>query len=216
MRNTIGTPTTVTSAARTPTRKDLKPPLRMRWARRLEGTVKHLPVCGGGRMYMHTAEGQIIAVEQDTGRLLWRRYWPDVYLSFTSPLYVDGKLIVPQAGIKQSRMRCLDAATGKLLVGSSFHRITELESSVPAGRSWKRCDLRIGIGRVCGSGHRKTVYVSRSNRLSARRQRGDELDLLQRQSLLSQRPSPAYLGVGLGDGRDRLGKRFFGVRPRWQ
>jgi outer membrane protein assembly factor BamB len=98
----------------------LKPPLRMRWARRLEGTVKHLPVCGGGRLYTHTAEGQIIAVEQDTGRLLWRRYWPDVYLSFTSPLYVNGKLIVPQAGLKQSFMRCLDAATGKLLWQARF------------------------------------------------------------------------------------------------
>jgi hypothetical protein len=71
-------------------------------------------------MYTHTAEGQIIAVEQDTGRLLWRRYWPDVYLSFTSPLYVNGKLIVPQAGIKQSVMRCLDAATGKLLWQARF------------------------------------------------------------------------------------------------
>ena len=98
----------------------LKPPLRMRWARRLEGTVKHLPVCGGGRLYMHTAEGQIIAVEQDTGRLLWRRYWPDVYLSFTSPLYIDGKLIVPQGGLKQSQMRCLDAANGKLLWEAPF------------------------------------------------------------------------------------------------
>ena len=100
--------------------QDLRPPLRMRWARRLEGTVKHLPVCGGGRLYMHTAEGQILAVEQDTGRLLWRRYWPDVYLSFTSPLYIQEKLIVPQAGIKQSRMRCLDAATGKLLWETPF------------------------------------------------------------------------------------------------
>jgi outer membrane protein assembly factor BamB len=98
----------------------LRPPLRMRWARRLEGTVKHLPVCGGGRLYTHTAEGQIIAVEQDTGRLLWRRYWPDVYLSFTSPLYVDGKLLVPQAGIKRSLMRCLDAATGELLWEAPF------------------------------------------------------------------------------------------------
>jgi outer membrane protein assembly factor BamB len=98
----------------------LEPPLRMRWARRLEGTVKHLPVCGGGRLYMHTAEGQIVAVEQDTGRLLWRRYWPDVYLSFTSPLYIDGKLIVPQAGIKQSQMRCLDAATGELIWEAPF------------------------------------------------------------------------------------------------
>ena len=98
----------------------LEPPLRMRWARRLEGTVKHLPVCGGGRLYMHTAEGQVLAVEQDTGRLLWRRHWPDVYLSFTSPLYVAGKLLVPQAGIKQSMMRCLDAATGSLLWEAPF------------------------------------------------------------------------------------------------
>jgi outer membrane protein assembly factor BamB len=100
--------------------QDLAPPLRMRWARRLEGTVKHLPVCGGGRMYTHTAEGQVIAVEQDTGRLLWRRYWPDVYLSFTSPLYYNGKLLVPQAGMKRSLMRCLDAATGEMLWEAPF------------------------------------------------------------------------------------------------
>ncbi len=98
----------------------LKPPLRMRWAKRLEGTIKHLPVCGGGRLYTHTAEGQVIACEQDTGRILWRRYWPDVYLSFTSPLYINGKLLVPQAGLKKSRMRCLDAATGKLLWEKPF------------------------------------------------------------------------------------------------
>jgi outer membrane protein assembly factor BamB len=100
--------------------QELKPPLRMRWARRLEGTVKHLPVCGGGRLYTHTAEGQIIAVEQDTGRLLWRRWWPDVYLSFTSPLYIDGKLLIPQAGMKKSFVRCLDAATGNMLWEAPF------------------------------------------------------------------------------------------------
>jgi len=100
--------------------QNLKPPLRMRWARRLAGTVKHLPVCGGGRLYIHTAEGQVLAFEQDTGRLLWRRHWPDVYLSFTSPLYIDGKLLIPQAGIKHSMMRCLDAATGKLLWEAPF------------------------------------------------------------------------------------------------
>jgi outer membrane protein assembly factor BamB len=98
----------------------LEPPLRMRWARRVSGTVKHLPVCGGGRLYTHTAEGQVVAVEQDTGRLLWRRHSPNVYLSFTSPLYVNGKLLVPQAGIKRSLMRCLNAATGKLLWEAPF------------------------------------------------------------------------------------------------
>lgn len=98
----------------------LEPPLRMRWARRLEGTVKHLPVCGGGRLYTHTAEGQVIAVEQDTGRLLWRKYFPHVYLSFTSPLYIDEKLLIPQGGLKQSLVRCLDAKTGDLLWEAPF------------------------------------------------------------------------------------------------
>ncbi len=94
--------------------QNVRPPFRIKWIRRYEGTFKHLPVCGGGRCYIHTAEGQIIAVEQETGRLLWRRYWPDVYLSFTSPLYFEGRLLVPQAGIRKSRLRCLDAATGQL------------------------------------------------------------------------------------------------------
>ena len=66
-------------------------------------------------MYTHTAEGQIFAVEQETGRLLWRRYFPGVHISYTSPLYWQERLLVPQAGLKQSRLRCLDAATGRLL-----------------------------------------------------------------------------------------------------
>jgi outer membrane protein assembly factor BamB len=98
----------------------LQPPLRMRWTRRLEGTVKHLPVCGGGRLYTHTAEGQILAMEQDSGRLIWRRHFPDVFLSFTSPLHHEGKLLIPQAGLKRSMLRCLDAATGRLLWEAPF------------------------------------------------------------------------------------------------
>ncbi len=125
----------------------LAPPLRMRWTRRLEGTIKHLPVCGGGRLYTHTAEGQIIAVEQDTGRLLWRRHWPDVYLSFTSPLYIREKLLVPQAGIKRSLMRCLDAATGKLVWEAPF----------TGSPSWSRQFPPVVHGNVAiyasGSGH---------------------------------------------------------------
>ena len=100
--------------------QDVRPPFRIKWIRRYEGTFKHLPVCGGGRTVIHTAEGQIIAVEQETGRLLWRRYWPDVYLSFTSPLYHEERLLVPQAGMTQSQLRCLDAATGKLLWEAPF------------------------------------------------------------------------------------------------
>jgi outer membrane protein assembly factor BamB len=96
------------------------PPFCIKWIRRYEGTFKHLPVCGGGRMYTHTAEGQIMAVEQETGRLLWRRYFPHVYLSFTSPIYFGERLLVPQAGIEQSRLRCLNAKTGDLLWETPF------------------------------------------------------------------------------------------------
>ena len=98
----------------------VEPPFRIRWIRRYEGTFKHLPVCGGGRMYTHTSEGQIFAVEQETGRLLWRRYYPDVYLSFTAPLYQNERLLLPQAGMKKSMLRCFDAANGDLLWETPF------------------------------------------------------------------------------------------------
>jgi outer membrane protein assembly factor BamB len=98
----------------------LRLPLKMKWIRRYEGTVKHLSVCGGGRMYTHTAEGQIFAVEQETGRLLWRRYFPGVHVSYTSPIYYQGRLLVPQAGLQKCRLRCLDAATGKLVWEAPF------------------------------------------------------------------------------------------------
>jgi len=98
----------------------VRPPFKIKWIRRYEGTFKHLPVCGGGRMYTHTAEGQIFAIEQETGRLLWRRYFPGVHVSYTSPLYHNGRLLVPQAGLKTCRVRCLEAATGKLLWEAPF------------------------------------------------------------------------------------------------
>jgi outer membrane protein assembly factor BamB len=98
----------------------VQPPLKLKWLRRFDGTAKHFPTFGGGRMYTHTAEGQIFAVEQETGRLLWRRYFPGVHISYTSPLYYKEKLLVPQAGEEQCRLRCLDAATGKLFWEAPF------------------------------------------------------------------------------------------------
>ena len=100
--------------------QDVEPPFKIKWIRRYEGTFKHIPVFGGGRMYTHTAEGQVFAVEQETGRLLWRRYWPGVHVSFTGPLYYKERLLVPQAGMKESHMRCLNAAMGELLWEAPF------------------------------------------------------------------------------------------------
>jgi len=96
------------------------PPFRIKWIRRYEGSFKHLPVCGGGRMYTHTAEGQIFAVEQETGRLLWRAFFPGAFVSYTAPLYHDERLLVPHAGLERSRLVCLDAATGELVWEAPF------------------------------------------------------------------------------------------------
>jgi len=100
--------------------QSVKPPLKLQWIRRYEGTTKHFSSFGGGRMYTHTAEGQIFAVEQETGRLLWRRYFPRVHISYTSPVYYQERLLVPQAGLQTCRLRCLDAATGNLIWEAPF------------------------------------------------------------------------------------------------
>ena len=98
----------------------VKAPFRMNWIRRYEGTTKHASTFGGGRLYTHTAEGQLFAVEQETGRMLWRTYSPGVHLSFTSALYHGERLLVPQAGLEKCVLRCLDAATGALVWEATF------------------------------------------------------------------------------------------------
>jgi outer membrane protein assembly factor BamB len=140
--------------------QDLAPPLRMRWAKRLEGTVKHLPVCGGGRMYTHTAEGQVMACEQDTGRLLWRKWWPGVFLSFTSPLYIDGKLLVPQAGMKESFVRCLDAATGEMLWEAPFTGSPSWSRQFPPVVSGNVAIYASGSGEYAAQGTEKPFTFS--------------------------------------------------------
>jgi outer membrane protein assembly factor BamB len=98
----------------------ITPPFNIKWIRRFDGTTKHFSTFGNGRMYTHTAEGQIFAVEQETGRLLWRRYFPGVHICYTSPLYHKGRIFVPQAGLEKCRLRCLDAATGELFWEAPF------------------------------------------------------------------------------------------------
>ncbi len=100
--------------------QDFKLPLAIRWIRRERGTIKHLSTCGGGRVYTHTAEGMVTAVEEETGRLLWRTYYPGVHVSFTTPAYHQERLYLPQAGLKKCRLRCLDAATGQLIWEAPF------------------------------------------------------------------------------------------------
>lgn len=118
------------------TRQEMRPPFKLRWIRPFEGTVKHFSVFGGGRMYTHTAEGQVFAVEQSTGRLLWRKHFGGVHVSYTSPLYHGERLYLPQAGLERCALRCLDARTGDLVWEAPF-------SGSP---SWNRQQPPIVVG----------------------------------------------------------------------
>ena len=138
----------------------LRPPLRIKWIRRYEGTFKHVPTCGGGRMYTHTAEGQIFAVEQETGRLLWRRYFPEVYLSFTAPLYINERLLLPQAGLKQSRLRCLSAATGELIWEVPFSGSPSWSRQAPPVVYENLAIYAFGSGRYAPQGTEKAFVMS--------------------------------------------------------
>lgn len=102
------------------TRQGIRPPFVMRWIRPFKGTAKHFAAFGEDRMYTHTAEGQLFAVEQETGRLLWRTYSPGVHACFTSPLFHGGRLYIPQAGIERAFLRCVDAATGARIWEAPF------------------------------------------------------------------------------------------------
>jgi outer membrane protein assembly factor BamB len=130
-------------------------PVKIKWVRRYEGTFKHLPVCGGGRLYLHTAEGQILAVEEETGRLLWRRYFPNAYLSFTSPLYHNQRLLVPQAGMRKSMLRCLDAATGKLVWEAPFTGSPSWSRQQPPVVCGKLAIYMFGSGKYAAQGSAK-------------------------------------------------------------
>jgi len=140
--------------------QDFRAPLKMKWVRRYEGTFKHLPVFGGGRMFTHTSEGQIFAVEQETGRLLWRRYWPGVYLSFTSPIYWKERLLLPQGGLKESRLRCLDAATGKLIWEAPFSGSPSWSRQGPPVVYKNLAIYAFGTGRYAPQGTEKAFVMS--------------------------------------------------------
>jgi len=154
----------------------VKPPFAVKWIRRYEGTFKHIPVCGGGRMYTHTAEGQIFAVEQETGRLLWRRYFPGVHVSYTSPIYYKQRLLVPQAGLTKSRLRCLDAASGKLLWEAPFSGSPSWSRQQPPVVYKNLAIYMFGTGRYAPKG--TGIFVFRGKGKKASQANGEVMSWL--------------------------------------
>ena len=67
---------------------------------------------------------------------------------YTTPLYYHERLLVPQAGLDACRLRCLDAATGKLALGGALLRLAKLEPPAAAGGLQEPGDLHVQHGQV--------------------------------------------------------------------
>jgi len=92
-----------------------KPPFRLKWATRIEGQMKSTPVVADGRVFAQTVNGLLTAMDQETGRILWRKYYRGVLPSNgaqnrTSPLYADGRLYF---AYYPGGFYCVDATTGE-------------------------------------------------------------------------------------------------------
>ena len=88
---------------------ELKPPFRLRWATRT-GAMLKAPMCASDEdvFYLGMA-GTVGAVEQETGRIRWRRRLAGGAGWLESPLWDDGCLYVPRTN---AFLYCLDAADG--------------------------------------------------------------------------------------------------------
>jgi outer membrane protein assembly factor BamB len=100
---------------------NVRPPFRIKWRTRVWGTFSGPMVVAGGRVFACGRNGQVIALNADTGEIDWR-LWQGKGESRPSPSYAYGRLITMRArrGIfgaqnDQYGLRCLDAACGRTL-----------------------------------------------------------------------------------------------------
>ena len=133
-----------------------KPPYKLHWIRRYEGTAKHASTFGGGRMYTHTAEGMIFAVEEETGRLLWWRHFPGVQIPIRRRCTITAGCSFRRP---DSTPACC-AAWMRLTAacwGSPLRRLAELEpADAPRGLQAPG-DLYVQHGQVrCGGAARRS------------------------------------------------------------
>ncbi len=124
----------------------LKPPFRLRWAARSLGVfVAPLSATEEDLIGM-TLEGAAICLEQETGRLRWRRRLPpaDPH-GTTGVLCADGRLyVVRQATKDRGLLYCLDGADGRALWTAPV-----------GGASWYARAAPLHAGGVVAFGHLK-------------------------------------------------------------
>ena len=101
----------------------LTPPFKVRWAAQSGGLFKQ-PVCATDEDVIYcTLGGLVVAREQQTGRIRWRRKLPKQVWTRAALLCADGKVYVPRMFSQRypkvqgqaNAIYCLDGQTGEIL-----------------------------------------------------------------------------------------------------
>jgi quinohemoprotein ethanol dehydrogenase len=93
---------------------------------------------GDGKVYSGQLDGNVVALDQKTGKVIWKHNLSDPKLGYTitmPPLYYDGKIYVGPVGAEygvRGQIQALDAKTGKHL----WTHYNTAGPNDPGGDSW--------------------------------------------------------------------------------
>ena len=195
----------------------LQPPLRMRWARRLEGTDQ-APAGLRRRPAVH-AHGRRADHRRRAGHrpaavaaLLARR------LSVVHVAALRQRQAARSAGRHQA---VADALPRRGHGQARCGKPPSPARRAGAGSSRRSCTATLAIyasgsGEYAVQGTEKPFTFKGTPRAGGRTARSHGLDLLERQSVLSEGQPPAALGLGPRYRQGRVAEGFFRVRPRRQ
>jgi outer membrane protein assembly factor BamB len=92
----------------------IEPPFKIKWIYR-HHMLRAGACFGDNRVYVNNGNGFVYALEAETGRFLWERFFPWVTLSDTNISYYQGRVLFAQRKPVKNEVvvRCLEATTGK-------------------------------------------------------------------------------------------------------
>ena len=89
----------------------LKPPFKLRWAQRTGAVMRAPLIAGEEDVFVFGMDGTLAAVEQETGRIRWRKRLEGPVTYQLTGVYDAGRLYVPWTG---GSFFCLDVADGSV------------------------------------------------------------------------------------------------------
>ena len=107
---------------------------------------------GDGRVYFGQLDGSVVALDQQTGKQLWKKQLVQWQLGQTitaAPIYIDGKIYIGSVGAEfgvRSFLEALDAATGE-----QVWRWYTTPAGRPAARPGRRARRSICAARYCSA-----------------------------------------------------------------